>query len=420
MYNLGDYMEAMEFYREAINSMAAVSGKGHEMLMNSTSEHKRRVALKIVQAKERLQNRRHLLELESDFSHLGCSTGALCFMKVFKLDHPREDSSPNNDYPIVLYNMSVVRLLLGSFSTARQMLELALSLLLENKSSTPGSFRSFLAVSINLGWIYQRELRHEQAINIYERGLQRTNRADVIGIECNRRIMSTMLYNMAILKIHRGSHHEAVKLLDKCVSLLKEAIGDDAAELSSMLFKIGEVQLQVGFAVKAMDSFLECLSIRRLAHGNTHHLVAEPLFQIGKVHELLGEEIDALNVYEETVRVEKEALGSIHLDVAYTLGNIGRIYHERRDWEKALSALREALSIAKECLGDNHMSVAILHFTIGKVSQEYGMIEESYEEFSEAKRIAKLLEFEVRNPENDFLEGLIDFSIAFPPAAACA
>jgi len=398
LYNIGDLTSSIDFFREASNSLSLISNEYECPQQKFTNEYKKRLALKIMETKERIQQTIGSYDVFANVSDFECFSGALCFTKALQLH--LSTKSLNEDYAIVFYNMGLIHLHLSSIGLAQRMFELALSLICETDLSDAQSLRTFRMLSNNLGWTYQHQFNFDEASNIFERSFMHPNKNFIFVLD--------------------PSQDKAMVLFENSFYFMKKNINYNEPEFGCMLFTVGKIQRQLGFASKAIASFLESLMIRRYLLGNDHYLVSETLFQLGQVYELVREYECALNVYQETLRIEKVSFGSTNLAVATTLSNIGHICHERGDIPKAIEAFKEALLITINSLGKQHFSIASLFVTIGQIFQESGMIYESVEAFSESKNIAQCILSRTNDDGVLLLLGLVDLYLSHPIAAGSA
>lgn len=413
LYHHGEFSNAMDFYREAVNALMTISNDDHRTLQSFSIEHKKRLAHKIVDAKERLS---HLnsFEHDSELSRIQFVGGAVCSMKAIKLQCPTSD-----DNAVVLHNMALIHSKLGSFGLAERLFANAASLI--KRRSYVLQLKVYLSSSNNLGWIFQRQMKVDEAMRVYVLCLSQLNLDDVCEQE-SRAIVASMLYNMGMLEVMKGSHDKAIDVLNNACILFKDSIGDNHPDIASILYNIGKVQVELGMLTTASSSFLESLQIRRYVFGNDHHSVTGPLTQLGKLHMFLGEYSPALNVFEEKVRVEAASLGDSHLDLASTYSNIGEIHYIEGDAIGAIIAYKKALKIIKKSNEPNNnanISTASMLVTMGKIYQEIGNSKFSAKYFSDARSILCQLQ-QFMSPDVELLSGLIDFHLAHPAAAAAA
>jgi len=264
-------------------------------------------------------------------------------------------------------------------------------------------------------------MKVDEAMRVYVLCLSQLNLDDVCEQE-SRAIVASMLYNMGMLEVMKGSHDKAIDVLNNACILFKDSIGDNHPDIASILYNLGKVQVELGMLTTASSSFLESLQIRRYVFGNDHHSVTGPLTQLGKLHMFLGEYSPALNVFEEKVRVEAASLGDSHLDLASTYSSIGEIHYIEGDAIGAIIAYNKALKIIKKSNEPNNnanISTASMLVTMGKIYQEIGNAKFSAKFFSDARSILCQLQ-QFMSPDVELLSGLIDFHLAHPAAAAAA
>jgi tetratricopeptide (TPR) repeat protein/predicted Ser/Thr protein kinase len=167
-----------------------------------------------------------------------------------------------------------------------------------------------------------------------------------------------LLYAIGLIHDRKGNYADALRSLERALSLAREQLGPDHPDVARMLNGLGGVHWSQGDWEQALATQVRALEIVERAFGPEHPEVARSLTNKGLVLGRLGKHEEALLVQQRALTVREAALGGEHPDVATTLNAIGASLTLRGDYNAALDSHRRALRIFEAELGPNHVTVA--------------------------------------------------------------
>jgi tetratricopeptide (TPR) repeat protein len=237
----------------------------------------------------------------------------------------------------------------------------------------------------------------------------------------------------------RGLYKEAHSLLDEALSIRRELLGNDNAEVAASLHNQGWLAQDEGRFADAQELYRRALDMRRQHLGDDSSLVTATMFNLAWVtghqfdntpaerreaaEKLLREIIErqkrwpdrghgdplltrlalALIVYTpddahkkevEKIRNEVVALLPKHPNSKRLLEGIGKYIRSRSLWdegkrEEAIKLRLEVLEEIRSMIGNEHIVVCYARADIAGLLSAMGRFDEALAQFNEAMRIAK-------------------------------
>lgn len=234
----------------------------------------------------------------------------------------------HTDVATALLNVSVIRMELGDFAGAEQLLRECIAM----REKLLGPEHPYVAWAFReLGIILERAGRLEDA---------------------------------------EAAHRHAL-------GIQRAAFGEDHPTVAGTMNSIGVVLYFRGRYAQAADMFAQVLPRWRAAYGPHHANVFAVLNNLGSALRDAGDEAAAERVLRETLSLRREALGNEHPDVAQSLNNLAILLGRRGTFAEAEMAHRDAIAIWRRSLGDAHPTLAYGFVSLGRLLVDLGRYAEA-------------------------------------------
>ncbi|MGQ0767097.1 MAG: tetratricopeptide repeat protein [Gemmatimonadota bacterium] len=155
----------------------------------------------------------------------------------------------------------------------------------------------------------------------------------------------------------RGSHAQAVAVLDSAVNVLRQSSAG-TAEYQRGLTELANAHFYAGNYVTSDSLNREALTLSRQIHGDRHPIVAEDLVNLGATQQERGNYQEAESWFSQALDITRAFYGDSHYRTASNLANLGRSLLLQRRFPEANSALQRSLAIRERVYGADHPSVA--------------------------------------------------------------
>jgi serine/threonine protein kinase/Tfp pilus assembly protein PilF len=191
------------------------------------------------------------------------------------------------------------------------------------------------------------------------------------------RIRSRLMETMGRVYRNLGLYDQAAPILEKSLSLKREAYGEDHLEVSAGLHTLAVLYDTQGKFEKAESSFRESLAIKEKLLGQDHPDVARSLNSIAVVYWNQGKYGEAEQLFQRSLAIKENALGPDDPEVGNTLTNLGILYHLQQKFDEAEPLFKRALAISEKVLGADHPDVASNLNNLGSLYEDMGKPEEA-------------------------------------------
>lgn len=291
----------------------------------------------------------------------------------------RDNLSRNHPSLVVLLNMlGSIQIKRGELQEAMQIYQLALmdspvifGVNEEEEFQKPPS--NLLAKSVTyreMGVIYERWGKVEEALNIYHKSLE-------CVLEWKQAVLNDGQVHSNKEPEHSDQSAKGYSIDDvRLTKTISDRNGDGDGEMEVLIgspkrFGVSKnnenmyesffpAHLEAEFESSKGTASTSGNGLKRTrqdAHADMD--LALTLHQIAQLHRCQGEYARALDAYTVALRGMKYALGKHHPNVAAVLGNIGNLQKEMGDMDAAYTTYQEVLGIESYRLGLSHPDVAI-------------------------------------------------------------
>ena len=267
----------------------------------------------------------------------------------------------------------------------------------------------------NIAEIHKQRAEYAAAHENYNKvlALQRKYASDPLEI-------ANTLSSIGYVRHQHGDYHGALEVNQECLSIRREAKGDQDEDVAQSLVHIALVLIKMDAAKMALELLTEAYRIRRsLDNPGQQQSEAFILYNIALIYQHQGSHETALRYYLETARVEKEALGEGHRDLSITKFNIAQCFYSLGYLGLAVKQFHEALVIERSHFGSKHPTCARTLNEIGNIELQRGNLEGMMACYSEALAIYR--EAGIRDDQLVvFGRNLWRFEVVHPRAAGAA
>lgn len=188
----------------------------------------------------------------------------------------------------------------------------------------------------NFGLIYRNLGEYSKALEFFQQALAIHKQ---IG---DKAAEGTSIRNFGLVYRNLGQYPKALDFFEQALAIHKQ-IGNKGMQ-GTTLSNMGAVYWDLGQYPKALEFFQRALAIRTEIGDKAGE--GETLNNIGAVYEKLGQYPKALDFYQHALAISRE-IGDKPGEGG-TFNNIGAVYEKLGQYSKALEFFQQALAIAKE------------------------------------------------------------------------
>jgi tetratricopeptide (TPR) repeat protein len=253
----------------------------------------------------------------------------------------------------------------GQYADARDLLQVALSMVGNNKSLLASDIGNNLARALHrLGDL-------SAASNLYEHALQ-IDRA-IYGPGDVR--FAAVANNSAMTLVEMGMLAEARERFGWALAVYQKAYPDDHPKIASVMNNLGFVLLQQREYSGARLCLERAMGITEKALGGSHPQLACIAVNLGGA--MRGEKsfAAARKLYERAIAIDEATYGPNHVSVARDLLSLGQLMSDQGDYEGAVKQLERALEINEAAYGPDHRETALCLDELGRALKAGGNVE---------------------------------------------
>ena len=242
-----------------------------------------------------------------------------------------------------LSTMAMLRLERGELAEAEQLLERCLAV--ERRLAGPDSPGAAGALN-NLGNVYRRSERYEDARIAYQRSLAAFER----NFGPDHPNVALALANLASMASWRGDLDEAERLSLRALAIRERTAGPEGLETARAQQALGAVYLARQRTAMALELYERAAITIEKTLGPMHPGVADAMINLGDLHLERDDLERAEHYFTRALQITEAARGHDHLDNAWSLGGLGEIAEARGRGDEAMRrfARAEALYAANE------------------------------------------------------------------------
>jgi tetratricopeptide (TPR) repeat protein len=331
---LGDYPQALEYFRKALAVWEEALGTKHPNTASSYS------------------NIGFIYEKMGDYPKaLEYSLKALAIQEeALGTKHPNTAMSYNNIG--ALYNG------MGDYPKALEYYRKALAVWEEalgtNHPDTAASYNS-------IGDAYSSTADYPQALEYFRKAL--AIREELLGT--NHPDTAESYNNIGLLYSKMRDYPKALEYSLKALATWKEMLGTNHPNTAMSYNNIGTIYYSMGDYPQALEYFLNALAIQEEMLGINHSDTAQSYNNIGAFYNGMRDYPQALEYSLKALAIREKALGTNHPDTAESYNNTSGLYSDMGDYPQALEYSLKALAIREEVLGTKHPGTATSYNNIG-------------------------------------------------------
>ena len=149
------------------------------------------------------------------------------------------------------------------------------------------------------------------------------------------KLLAAILLNNARLDGVEGKFGEAAVLAAKSLELHRAQFGPDHPRVADTLDAVGWIQLRLGRYKESESAYAESLAIREKAKTPDPAGVAATLNDLGFLEYSLGHYAEAEVSFCRALALRRSALGANHPDLADSMLRLGELYRVKHEFSKA-------------------------------------------------------------------------------------
>ena len=193
----------------------------------------------------------------------------------------------------------------------------------------------------NLGVVYAKQGRNEEALASFQRALRLAEKA--LGPEHSRR--ANILTNLGNLYNQSGQYAEAAKVLADGLALRERLSGPDHPLTGAFHQSLAQTQLSLHDYAKAQTHARRSLDIQSASLGPEHPQMASIWYVVGHGYKEAGQCREALEPYQKTIAIQEKTLGKDHVDVSVSLNELALCHLELGERTRAVPQFERVLTL---------------------------------------------------------------------------
>jgi tetratricopeptide (TPR) repeat protein len=222
-------------------------------------------------------------------------------------------------------------------------------------------------------------------------------------------LLANTLADIGLIYLRQDRHENAVEVFENAVrmmrrSKIKHETNDDGenvqtdAPLAGVLNNLGTAKFIQGDHQASLECYWEAVKDAMTNDGgsNTKEL-ANSLYNIGRISVLHKDYSMALDTLNKSLRLEKRLHGEKSIEIFDTLSLIGFSYYSTGKFDQAIFVFTDALAVATACLGSVNEKVAVSLINVGMVLEKEGDLDEALRCFSTAREVCKKAGLDEKN-----------------------
>ncbi|CAF3872443.1 unnamed protein product [Adineta steineri] len=373
--NQGDYEQAIQYYRKALEILEKTHPVNHPLLATSYNN------------------------VGSGYGSIGEHSKALSFYE--KALGIQEKTLPENHPSLVTSyrNIGGVNNIMGEYSKALSFYEKALGIqektLPANHPDLATSYSHIGSVYSNMGEYLKALSYFEKAVGIDEKTLPENHPS--LATSYNNIIHIHYIFDLFTFPLHIGSgynsmgeYSKALSFYEKTRGIFEKTLPADHPSLAASYNNIGLVYINTGEYSKALPFYEKALGIKEKTLPANHLDLATSYNNIGGVYDNMREHSKALSFYEKALGIWEKSLPENHRSLAISYNNIGGLYSDMGEHSKALSYFEKALGIQEKILAANHPDFALSYNNMAHVYKSIKEYSKGLSYFERALNILKV------------------------------
>jgi tetratricopeptide (TPR) repeat protein len=374
--NIGDYKQAVKYFKQAIAIAEALQNQ------NDTNAYNNNLA-NVYKYLGRYEEAATLLEIALQAAK-----------NNFGENHPTVATRQSN--------LANVYGDLGRYEEAATLLEIALQSDLNNFGENHPTVATRQS---NLANVYKDLGRYEEAATLLEIALQ----ADLNNFGENHPTVATRQSNLANVYKDLGRYEEAATLLEIALQSAINNFGENHPTVATRQSNLATVYRNLGRYEEAATLLEIALQSDLNNFGENHPTVATRQSNLALVYQNLGRNEEAATLLEIALQADLNNFGENHPTVTTRQSNLALVHSNLGRYEEAATLLEIALQSAINNFGENHPTVATCLNNLASVYFQTKDFQRAIECFEKAYLIF-LNHFGENHPNTKQVKGSLDYA----------
>jgi tetratricopeptide (TPR) repeat protein/transcriptional regulator with XRE-family HTH domain len=163
-----------------------------------------------------------------------------------------------------------------------------------------------------------------------------------------------LVYRIGNYLRKQGIYSQAEALLMQALTLQRECLGDDHAEIADILNDLGLIYSNTEQFQQAETVLQQAKQMREQLFGSHHQALAESCNNLGFLYDQQGQYAQAEPYHQKALAIVEQINGPEHPDMAYHLGALAYVYNAQEQYEQAEPLLKRAIAIQEKTIGAEH------------------------------------------------------------------
>ncbi|MGZ3439197.1 MAG: tetratricopeptide repeat protein, partial [Polyangia bacterium] len=181
----------------------------------------------------------------------------------------------------------------------------------------------------------------------------------------NDRLLSSLDYNLGVLYFRMGKYDQALTIEERAVALRERLYGPDHTEVAAVLGELANIYEAQGQRDRAVEIQRRVLATTEKQLGPDHPDVGAGLVNLAAALGNQGKFADALALYQRALAIFERAYPPDHPFTATCLANLGEAQAGLGKLDDALLTEKRALAMRQRLYGTTHPDVAVSLSAIG-------------------------------------------------------
>ena len=212
-----------------------------------------------------------------------------------------------------------------------------------------------------IGGVYDEEAQFALAESHFQQALQL--RQTHLGEESLP--VSSVYNNLGLLFKHQGEYDQALAYFHLSLTIKRKLLGSMNPRVASTLLNLGTIYQEKGDFDQSLVHYQEALAIREANYDPVDLRLASVYQGISVVYRLSGNVDLALRYLDQGLAIVEAQEGDRSVRLARFLQNKGVLYEELGDFDQSIYFQQEALQIFLEQGGKHAGSIAACHHNLG-------------------------------------------------------
>lgn len=197
---------------------------------------------------------------------------------------------------------------------------------------------------------------------------------DVTLGDSYRDAISRSYNNLGIIYSGMGDYKTAFKYYSLALEIMKQKSiqTDEDISYATSVDNLGGCYQNLEDYKNAIVCYKKAMEIRKRLQGEEHPDYAYSLSHIGTIYRLMKDYQNSLKYHTQALEIRKKVFGTKHPDYSSSLAHLGNIYDDMGDYQNALKYHKQAMEIYKKVYGEKHTYYAVSLSNIGFVYNNMG------------------------------------------------